>query len=101
MVSVVSTLGGTPKVWVPNTGEPGVASFNRYFFAQQDKLGAAIDPMKHEWIAENKGIAPDMALLSGPNRDVSRDVASSDRTTGKPRWLDRKRCSRPRRRRSW
>ncbi len=30
-------------VWVPNTGQPGVISFNRYFFAQQDKLGAVID----------------------------------------------------------
>jgi tricorn protease len=30
-------------VWVPNTGGPGQASFNRYFFAQQDKAGAVID----------------------------------------------------------
>jgi tricorn protease len=30
-------------VWVPNTGEPGLVSFNRYFFAQQDKEGAVID----------------------------------------------------------
>jgi tricorn protease len=30
-------------VWVPNTGGPGWASFNRYFFAQQDKAGAVID----------------------------------------------------------
>ena len=30
-------------VWVPNTGGPGYASFNRYFFAQQDKAGAVID----------------------------------------------------------
>jgi tricorn protease len=30
-------------VWVPNTGGRGVVSFNRYFFAQQDKLGAVID----------------------------------------------------------
>jgi tricorn protease len=30
-------------VWVPNTGGPGYASFNRYFFAQQDKMGAVID----------------------------------------------------------
>ncbi len=30
-------------VWVPNTGGPGFVSFNRYFFAQQDKLGAVID----------------------------------------------------------
>ena len=30
-------------VWVPNTGGPGYVSFNRYFFAQQDKEGAVID----------------------------------------------------------
>ncbi len=30
-------------VWVPNTGGPGVVSFDRYFFAQQDKEGAVID----------------------------------------------------------
>ncbi|HVU99657.1 MAG TPA: PDZ domain-containing protein [Puia sp.] len=30
-------------VWVPNTGGPGFVSFNRYFFAQQDKYGAVID----------------------------------------------------------
>jgi tricorn protease len=28
---------------VPDTGPGGLASFNRYFFAQQDKLGAVID----------------------------------------------------------
>ncbi len=35
--------GKLAYVWVPNTGTPGVISFNRYFFAQQDKLGAVID----------------------------------------------------------
>ncbi len=30
-------------IWVPNTGGPGFVSFNRYFFAQQDKEGAVID----------------------------------------------------------
>ncbi len=35
--------GRLAYVWVPNTGGPGVASFDRYFFAQQDKLGAVID----------------------------------------------------------
>jgi tricorn protease len=30
-------------IWVPNTGGPGVVSFNRYYFAQQDKEGAVID----------------------------------------------------------
>ena len=35
--------GKLAYVWVPNTGQPGLISFNRYFFAQQDKLGAVID----------------------------------------------------------
>ncbi|HXV75099.1 MAG TPA: PDZ domain-containing protein, partial [Candidatus Polarisedimenticolaceae bacterium] len=35
--------GRLAYVWVPNTGEPGVISFNRYFFAQQDREGAVID----------------------------------------------------------
>jgi len=35
--------GRLAYVWVPNTGGAGVASFDRYFFAQQDKLGAVID----------------------------------------------------------
>ena len=30
-------------IWVPNTGGPGFVSFNRYYFAQQDKEGAVID----------------------------------------------------------
>ncbi|HZH36585.1 MAG TPA: PDZ domain-containing protein, partial [Flavisolibacter sp.] len=30
-------------VWVPNTAGPGFNSFNRYYFAQQDKQGAVID----------------------------------------------------------
>ncbi|MCB9081703.1 MAG: PD40 domain-containing protein [Lewinellaceae bacterium] len=35
--------GQLAYVWVPNTGGPGFVSFNRYFFAQQDKAGAVID----------------------------------------------------------
>ncbi len=35
--------GKLAYVWVPNTSSPGFISFNRYFFAQQDKLGAVID----------------------------------------------------------
>ncbi len=34
--------GKLAYVWVPNTGG-GYTSFNRYLFAQQDKLGAVID----------------------------------------------------------
>ena len=35
--------GKLAYVWVPNTSTPGFTSFNRYFFAQQDKMGAVID----------------------------------------------------------
>jgi tricorn protease len=35
--------GKLAYVWVPNTGGGGFVSFNRYFFAQQDKKGAVID----------------------------------------------------------
>ncbi len=35
--------GRLAYVYVPNTGQPGYVSFNRYYFAQQDKLGAVID----------------------------------------------------------
>ncbi|MGE0553818.1 MAG: PDZ domain-containing protein [Gemmatimonadales bacterium] len=35
--------GRVAYVWVPNTGGGGWGSFNRYFFAQQDKEGAVID----------------------------------------------------------
>ncbi len=35
--------GKLAYVWVPNTAGAGINSFNRYFFAQQDKAGAIID----------------------------------------------------------
>jgi tricorn protease len=35
--------GKLAYVWVPNTSQPGVISFDRYFFSQQDKQGAVID----------------------------------------------------------
>lgn len=35
--------GQLAYVYVPNTGNPGYTSFNRYYFAQQDKKGAIID----------------------------------------------------------
>jgi tricorn protease len=35
--------GRLAYVYVPNTGQGGYTSFNRYYFAQQDKLGAVID----------------------------------------------------------
>jgi tricorn protease len=42
---VVDSLsaGKLAYVHLPNTGQPGYTSFNRYYFAQQDKLGAVID----------------------------------------------------------
>lgn len=42
---MVDSLSGgkLAYVWVPNTGGGGFVSFNRYYFAQQDKLGAVID----------------------------------------------------------
>ena len=38
---LVETLWGGKLAYVhlPNTGQPGYTSFNRYYFAQQDKLG--------------------------------------------------------------
>jgi tricorn protease len=35
--------GQLAYVYVPSTGQPGYASFNRYYFSQQDKQGAIID----------------------------------------------------------
>jgi len=35
--------GKLAYVWVPDTGEAGYTSFNRYYFAQKDKQGAVID----------------------------------------------------------
>jgi len=35
--------GQLAYVYLPNTGQPGYASFNRYYFSQQDKQGAIID----------------------------------------------------------
>lgn len=42
---LVDSLSGgkLAYIWVPNTAGQGIVSFNRYFFAQQDKLGAVID----------------------------------------------------------
>ncbi len=35
--------GQLAYVYLPNTGQPGYSSFNRYYFSQQDKAGAIID----------------------------------------------------------
>ncbi len=35
--------GKLAYVYLPNTGQPGYTSFNRYYFAQQDKQGVVVD----------------------------------------------------------
>ena len=35
--------GQLAYVYVPNTGQPGYTSFNRYYFSQQDKKGVVVD----------------------------------------------------------
>jgi tricorn protease len=35
--------GKLAYVYLPNTGQPGYTSFNRYYFAQQDRQGAIVD----------------------------------------------------------
>ncbi|HEY5441589.1 MAG TPA: PDZ domain-containing protein [Gemmatimonadaceae bacterium] len=35
--------GQLAYVYLPNTGQPGYTSFNRYYFAQQDRQGAVVD----------------------------------------------------------
>jgi tricorn protease len=35
--------GKLAYVYLPNTGQPGYTSFNRYYFAQQDRLGVVVD----------------------------------------------------------
>jgi len=37
------SVGKLAYIWVPNTSGAGFISFNRYYFAQQDKKGAIID----------------------------------------------------------
>ncbi|HUX34840.1 MAG TPA: PDZ domain-containing protein [Gemmatimonadaceae bacterium] len=42
---IVDSLSGgkLAYVYLPNTGQPGYSSFNRYYFSQQDRKGAIID----------------------------------------------------------
>jgi len=42
---IVDSLSGgrIAYVFLPNTGQPGYTSFNRYYFAQQDRLGVVLD----------------------------------------------------------
>jgi tricorn protease len=42
---IVDSLSGgkLAYVYLPNTGQPGYTSFNRYYFAQQDRAGVVVD----------------------------------------------------------
>ncbi len=42
---IVDSMSGgkIAYVYVPNTGQPGFTSFNRYYFAQQDREGVVVD----------------------------------------------------------
>ncbi len=42
---IVDSISGgkIAYVYLPNTGQPGYTSFNRYYFAQQDRLGVVVD----------------------------------------------------------
>ncbi len=42
---IVDSLSGgkLAYVYLPNTGQPGYTSFNRYYFAQQDRVGVVVD----------------------------------------------------------
>jgi len=37
------SAGALAYVYLPNTGQPGYTSFNRYYFAQQDRQGVVVD----------------------------------------------------------
>ena len=71
---------------MPNTGQPGYTTFNRYYFAQQDKKGAVIDERFNggdsmiaprggffsrdmKWAVENEGVGPDIDVENWP-KDV-------------------------------
>ncbi len=64
-------------VWVPNTGGAGLISFNRYFFAQQDKEGAVIDERF------NGGGNLDDYMVDLMNRNV-RAALTNEVPNGKP-----------------
>jgi tricorn protease len=40
--------GRLAYVWIPNTADDGFIYFNRYYFAQQDRLGAVVDERFNE-----------------------------------------------------
>ena len=47
---LVDSLSGgkLAYVWIPNTADDGFIYFNRYYFAQQDRLGAVVDERFNE-----------------------------------------------------
>lgn len=69
--------GKLAYVWVPNTGTPGLVSFNRYFFAQQDKAGAVIDERF------NKGGLLDDYMVDLMTRKL-RAAVTNEAPNGKP-----------------
>lgn len=72
--------GRLAYVWVPNTGGPGVVSFDRYFFSQQDRDGAVIDERF------NGGGLLDDYMVDLMNRQV-RAAATNEAAGGQPMLL--------------
>jgi len=76
---LVDSLSGgkLAYVWVPNTSNEGYDSFNRYYFAQQDKQGAVIDERY------NHGGFVDDYMVDHLRRHL-RSAISNDAAGGKP-----------------
>ncbi|GHF89208.1 S41 family peptidase [Thalassotalea marina] len=72
--------GKLAYVWVPNTSSPGFTSFNRYYFAQQDKMGAVIDERF------NGGGLLDDYMVDLMNREL-RAAITNEVPNGKPMLL--------------
>ncbi len=89
--------GRLAYVYLPNTGRPGYTNFNRYYYAQQDKLGAVIDerfngggsvadyiielmdrPLMSNWIGRNglSFTSPNAAIF-GPKTMIINEFAGS------------------------
>jgi tricorn protease len=69
--------GRLAYAWIPNTGGPGVVSFDRYFFAQQDRDGAVIDERF------NGGGSLDDYMVDYMTRDL-RAAVTNEVPDGKP-----------------
>jgi len=89
--------GKLAYVYLPNTGRPGYTNFNRYYYAQQDKLGAVIDerfngggsvadyivefmdrPLMSNWASRNGRVftSPNAAIF-GPKTMIINEFAGS------------------------